>query len=280
MLDNPLVSVIVTTHWSARTLERCLSSVKNQTYSHIEIIVVDTASNDFTPVIGKQYADKFFEGVGPERSAKRNFGVQMSKGRFVFIVDSDMELDADLIGECVKVLLVCPHLKAVAVPEKSVGDGFWARCKALERSFYVGVEWMEAARFFDRESFLQAGGYDISNTGSEDYDLPNRLKQIHGNIVVGKVSAYVTQHEGTISFLSMIRKKFYYSKSFVRYSRSTASRVTFRMQADLLRRYCLFFSAPRTLFQQPILGLGMLFLKTAEFSACGFGYVFHMFCRR
>lgn len=280
MSNNPLVSVVVTTYWSAKTLELCLSSIRRQTYTNIELLVVDTASNDGTQVIGKKYADKFFQDVGPERSAKRNFGARMSTGHFVFIVDSDMELESDVVEQCVKVVVDNPSVKAVVVPEKSAGPGFWTRCKALERSFYVGVDWMEAARFFDREVFLRAGGYDEKNTGSEDYDLPQRIKQNLGHVGFSRINAYATQHEGQISLLVMCRKKFYYANSFREYSKSPANATTFQKQSSLMRRYFLFFSTPKKLFENPILGCGMLFLKTCEFAAGGSGYIFHMFNRR
>lgn len=280
MSSNPLVSVVVTTYWSAQTLELCLSSIRSQTYPNIEIIVVDTASNDGTQVIGKKYADKFFQDMGPERSAKRNFGARMATGHFVFIVDSDMELEPDVVEQCVKVVVDNPNIKAVVVPEKSAGTGFWTRCKALERSFYVGVDWMEAARFFDREVFLRAGGYDEKNTGSEDYDLPQRIKQNLGSIAFSRINAYATQHEGQISLLVMCRKKFHYANSFHEYSKNSANATIFQKQSGLLRRYFLFFSTPKKLFKNPILGCGMLFLKTCEFAAGGSGYIFHMFNRR
>jgi hypothetical protein len=204
----------------------------------------------------------------------------MSTGHFVLIADSDMELGPHVVEQCVRVVVDDPRVKAVVVPEKSAGIGFWTRCKALERSFYVGVDWMEAARFFDREIFLHVGGYDEKNTGSEDYDLPQRIKQDFGQITIGRVNAYATQHEGRISLLRVCCKKFYYAKSFIKYSRSLANAQIFQKQSSLLCRYLLFFSAPKKLFELPALGLGMLFLKTCEFAAGGLGYIFHILYRR
>lgn len=276
MSNNPLISVVVTTYWSAKTLELCLSSIRCQTYTNIELVVVDTESNDGTKEIAKKYADKFFFGEGPERSIKRNYGARSAGGDFVFIVDSDMELAANVVEQCVKIAVGDLRIKAIVVPEKSSGPSFWTRCKALERSFYVGVDWMEAARFFDREVFLQIGGYDEKNTGSEDYDLPQRIKQKYGHDAINRINAYATQHEGQISLLGSCRKKFYYAKSFINYSKNPANAKTFQKQSDLLRRYSLYFSAPKKLFENPALGCGMLFLKTCEFFAGGLGYIFHM----
>lgn len=269
----PLVSVVVTTYGSAKTLESCLSSVRGQTYPRIELVVVDTNSKDGTQEIAKKYTDKFFYGQGPERSAKRNFGARIATGDFVFIVDSDMELASLVVEQCVTVAAQDHRIKAVVVPEKSAGTGFWTRCKALERSFYVGVSWMEAARFFERAAFLKMGGYDEENTGSEDYDLPQRIKQKYGEGAVGRVSEYIVQYEGKISLAGSCRKKFYYSRSFARYARNAANVDTFRRQSSLLRRYLLFLSAPGRLLNAPLLGSGMLFMKTCEFVSGGLGYL-------
>ena len=57
-MENPLVSVIIPTYNSSRTLEKCLESIKNQTYKNIEIIVVDNNSTDNTKEIAKKFADK------------------------------------------------------------------------------------------------------------------------------------------------------------------------------------------------------------------------------
>jgi probable beta-1,3-galactosyltransferase len=59
-MKNPLVSVIIPTYNSSRTLEKCLKSIKNQTYKNIEIIVVDNNSIDNTKEIAKKYTGKVY----------------------------------------------------------------------------------------------------------------------------------------------------------------------------------------------------------------------------
>ena len=49
---------------------------------------------------------------------------------------------------------------AVVVPEVSIGEGFWSRVKALERSCYLGDDTIEAARYVRRDVFERIGGYD------------------------------------------------------------------------------------------------------------------------
>jgi glycosyltransferase involved in cell wall biosynthesis len=59
-MDNPLVSVIIPTYNSSRTLKKSLESIKNQTYENIEIIVVDNNSKDNTKDIALEYTDKVY----------------------------------------------------------------------------------------------------------------------------------------------------------------------------------------------------------------------------
>ena len=96
-----LVSVIIPTRNSEKTIKKCLLSVKSQEYKNVETIVIDRDSTDKTKSIAWKYSDKVLN-KGPERSAQRNYGVQKAKGNFVLIVDSDMELSSLVIKEAVE----------------------------------------------------------------------------------------------------------------------------------------------------------------------------------
>jgi len=88
---NEIVSIIITTRNAGLTLERCLRSVKAQSYENTETIVVDNFSQDQTEKIAQRFADKFSE-VGPERSSQRNHGAKLASGDFFMFIDADMEL--------------------------------------------------------------------------------------------------------------------------------------------------------------------------------------------
>ena len=62
-----LISVIIPTRNSSRTIEKCLQSIKDQSYENIELIVVDNNSTDNTKDIANRFTDKVFN-FGPERS--------------------------------------------------------------------------------------------------------------------------------------------------------------------------------------------------------------------
>ena len=91
---NSLVSIIVPVYNAAKYLSRCLNSVVNQTYSNLEIILINDGSTDSSLDICKKYAkedkrvilvNKNNEGV----SIARNEGMQKSSGEYIAFLDAD-----------------------------------------------------------------------------------------------------------------------------------------------------------------------------------------------
>lgn len=269
MKNNVKVSVIIPTRNSAEFLGDCLKSIKEQTYKNIELIVVDNNSIDRTKEIAKKFTDKVFN-FGPERSAQRNFGVSRSSGDYVLIIDSDMLLAEKVITNCVEKIQAAKKIKGLIIPEESFGEGFWAQCKKLERSFYLDVDWIEAARFFEKKAFLASGGFDEKMVSGEDWDLSQRIEKF-GKIK--RINDFIYHNEGKISLFKTIKKKFFYAGKFADYANKNKDKEKFKKQTGILTRYKLFFSKPRKLFKKPILGAGMLFMKTCEFGFGGLGYI-------
>lgn len=257
-----MVSIIIPTRNSAATLERCLESVRAQTFEPIEIVVVDNFSTDGTKALAEQFAQVVVQ-AGPERSAQRNRGAADSTGDYVLMIDSDMELSPTVVAECV----ACAQRDgavAVTIPERSIGEGLWTAAKALERSCYVGDDTIEAPRFFTREVFNRYGGYDEAITGVEDWDLPARMR---GKEAFGRATAEILHLEGRIRLGALLRKKYYYGKGLAGYMRrhpKLARRQLVIVRPAFLRHW-------RRLGRRPLLTAAMLFMKTAEFAAGGLG---------
>ena len=91
--DNPLISVVVATHNHAHFLPECLSSIKSQTYTNYELIVVDNGSNDNTKEVVENFAwDKLnycYQRDTGSVAGPRNTGIRLSKGKYVAFLDSD-----------------------------------------------------------------------------------------------------------------------------------------------------------------------------------------------
>lgn len=94
MKSIPLVSVIVPVYRVEKYLEQCISSIVSQTYSNLEIILVDDGSPDNCGKICDAWADKdarvrVIHQENGGLSAARNAGLDVAKGKYISFVDSD-----------------------------------------------------------------------------------------------------------------------------------------------------------------------------------------------
>lgn len=258
------ISVIITTKNSAKTLEALLKSIKNQTYKNFEVILVDNNSTDETKIVAKKYTELVFD-KGPERSAQRNFGAKKAKGEYLLFLDSDMELSKNILSECIAKIT---KFGGLIIPEYSFGEGFWSKCKALERSFYLGNSDIEAARFYKKAVFDDVKGFDTSVTGPEDWDLSQRVQEKFG---IGRINSKIAHNEGKLSLSYTLSKKYYYGKSFKKYMNSHKSFSS--SQISVVRRFSIFFSSPKILFKHPLVGIGMIYMKSMEYLFGFAGYI-------
>lgn len=265
-MKKPIVSAIIATKNEEKVIKNLLESLKKQTYRPLKIVVVDNNSIDRTKEIAQKYTKLVFNR-GPERSRQRNFGVQKASGKYVLILDADMELELGVVEECVGIIEKNSAAKAVVIPERSFGIGFWAQCKALERSCYLGDETIEAARFFDKQTFFEFNGYDEEITGPEDWDLPQRIRKKYK---IGRIESFIHHNEGRLSLWRTMKKKYYYAQKFTVYMKKHP-KIAYQ-QANLFFRPA-FFRHWRNLLRHPILALGMFFMRGCEMFAGGFGYL-------
>lgn len=102
-----LVSVIVPIYNVEAYLERCVESILQQTYKHIEIILVDDGSPDRCGSMCEEYAQKdnrikVLHKENGGLSDARNAGLEMAKGKYVLFVDSDDLIKKELVESCVQ----------------------------------------------------------------------------------------------------------------------------------------------------------------------------------
>ena len=104
-----LISIIVPVYNVERYLKRCVESILNQSYTNIELLLIDDGSKDKSGAICDEYAKKDgrVKVVHKENggvSIARNLGIEMAQGKYIIFVDSD-----DWISE----LNVETHIKAL-----------------------------------------------------------------------------------------------------------------------------------------------------------------------
>lgn len=95
------ISVIVPVYNVERYLERCINSLLNQTYSNLEIILVNDGSTDNSGQMCDYYKNKANIIVIHKDNAglgmARNTGLDVATGRYIVFVDSDDYIDDDMI---------------------------------------------------------------------------------------------------------------------------------------------------------------------------------------
>jgi len=258
----PTISVVIPTYNSYRTLSECLRSVRDQT-SACEVVVVDRFSTDGTLDITRLDGVNVIEARA-NRSEARNIGLKLSSCPAVLFIDSDMILPPTLIEECE---IALNQHDALLIPEISVGNGYWASCKSIERKLYVGNDLLEAARCFKTEKVLALGGYDPLLEAGEDWDLQVRAKR--AGFSFGRVSSSIVHDEGNLRLVSLLKKKYLYGKTIGEYFRKNPA-VAIRQVNPILR---ILNPSLKALTKHPYHAAGIFVVKTLEFTAASLGHL-------
>lgn len=257
-----LVSVIIPTKNSGRKLEKCLLSIADQTYKNIEILVIDAFSSDNTYEIIFRFGTRIFSLEG-ERTKAKNFGISKSSGEFLLFLDSDMILEQSVVEECVKVCSNNEEIAGVIIPERSIGSGFWVKVRDFERTLYLCSD-VESARFFVKKYVTQVGGFDEEIIAHEEASLPQKLRDNELKINA-RISSFILHNEEGFNLIKWLRKKRYYSASSRLYSQKYESYSKKRF--SIMNRLHIFLGKGnwKILVRHPVLGIGMITLKTLEF---------------
>src|SRR6202165_4416134 len=214
--EHPLVSVIVPTKNSEPFIRRCLESVRAQTYTNLELIVVDNSSTDRTQPIAHDFTPNVYT-CGPERSAQLNYGVERARGRYVYKVDSDFLLDRQVVEQCVE--RACEGYDAIVVHNSPDASVSWiAKVRKFEVDMYKYDLTHSSARFVSKAAYKAIGGFNESITAGEDYDFQNRLNR--GGFRTGFVSAEALHLGEPTSLRKHLTKYFVYGQDFVNFRSS------------------------------------------------------------
>jgi len=101
--DKPLVSITIPTRNSGEVIGDCLSSVKEQTYPNIEILVIDSNSTDGTKDIVEKSGAKFISYPGKLLGARYE-GFLQSEGDFILLLDSDQILESTTVERALSMM--------------------------------------------------------------------------------------------------------------------------------------------------------------------------------
>ncbi|MBT9151236.1 MAG: putative glycosyltransferase EpsJ [candidate division WS2 bacterium] len=267
MKDKPLVSIIIPTYNSQRTLERCLNSIEKQTYKNIEVIVVDNDSVDKTTEIAQLCRAKVYILTDVERSKQINYGVKMAHGKYVYRVDSDVILDYDIVEEATA---KCEDegYDAVSIfwaPDPTIS--FWAKVRKLEKDCYKDELLYVGARFFRKDVFEVIGGFRENLVSGEDYDLYHRLKET--TYKIGQIKSQELHIGEPKTLKDVARKQYGYGLTIKEFLKANPVRGLVQLnpiRAPLIRNW-------RKFAKHPLLTIGFIVYYIVQYTSALAGLI-------
>lgn len=186
---GPLVSVIVATNRAGAYLDEALTSAAAQTWSNLEIIVVDDGSPDEDAVrrsVGRVAGARLLRQPPSGVSIARNVGVAASSGEFLAFLDDDDRWRKDRIELQVVALLEAPDsvasycamrtIDAAGTKELAPADQVAVTSRLDIASRRTGI--ILPGLVIRRSAFAAAGGFHSRIRLAQDFDLILRLAEL------------------------------------------------------------------------------------------------------
>ena len=157
-MHPPTVSFIVPCYKLAHLLPECINSILAQTYTDLEVLIMDDCSPDNTPAIARSFADQRVKHIrnDPNLGHLQNYnkGIGMARGRYVWLISADDYLRRPyVLDRYVKLLDNNPRVGYVFCPGIGVKSGGETGC--LDYSVCGNQDWVMAGREFLKQKLLE-----------------------------------------------------------------------------------------------------------------------------
>lgn len=144
MLDT--VSIIIPIYNVRKYLDKCVSSVIRQTYSNLQIILVDDGSTDGGGNVCDMLADQdtrieVIHKTNGGLSSARNAGLEVATGAYIYFLDADDYIDSKLVEVCVNTInkYMCDVVAFNYILENEYGDVV-RKSKFQSRIYYTNTK--------------------------------------------------------------------------------------------------------------------------------------------
>ena len=188
----PRISVVIPVFNGEKTLQETIASVLNQTFSDLELLVIDDGSQDATPDVLAGVRDprvRVFSRPHSGASSSRNYGISQAQGEMISFLDADDLWTPDKLTAQLKALEANPQA-AVAyswtdfIDESGrllwPGQHITANGDVYARLLISNFIENGSNPLIRIQAVLEVGGYDVSLDSFEDWDLWLRLaKRFH-----------------------------------------------------------------------------------------------------
>lgn len=178
--NKPLVSVIMPVFNRKDTILNAIYSVLNQTYSNIELIIIDDYSTDGTRTLLNSFINANFKIILHEEnkgsSYARNTGLKKAQGKYIAYLDSDNEWDERYIETMVGAFLELPDADAIysgqLLYDKFDSEPYGMRFGSFNKSLLLNNNYIDMNCFcHDKKIFNEIGGFDVNLKRLVDWDF-------------------------------------------------------------------------------------------------------------
>ena len=181
-----MISVILSTHNDENTISDAINSILNQSYTDLELIIINDCSTDKTKEVIKSFDDRrliYLENkTNIGRSRSRNKAIKIAKGDFIAIIDGDDISAPNRLDVQFKYLIKNPDVDLVACNviyfyENTVlGSSLLKQHKSNIFNFYLRASEMPHPTWMARANFYKKFKYNPEMDKSEDSDLIFRAR--------------------------------------------------------------------------------------------------------
>jgi hypothetical protein len=236
---NPLISIIIPCFNDWQYIEQAVDSALKQTYSNIEVIVVDDGSNAKTKVVLKRFKAKITKLITQEnkgQSTARNAGIRETTGDYILVLDSDDFFEPSFCSKALSVFVNDPNIKLVScyanlIFKDSTTEVFKPEGGNIENFLFYNAAL--GTSMFKKSDWLFCGGYDeIMTNGMEDWEFFIRLLKDGGTteIIQEPLYNYRKRNDSTTTIANKKKYelfKYIYLKHQDLYKNNFDSFVTF-----------------------------------------------------
>lgn len=213
-LTSPLVSIVIPCFNNETTIEETITSIGNQSYQNIEIIVVNDGSKDGSLEILHGLAQQrdnlaILDQPNAGPSVSRNNGALKAIGKYLLFVDGDDKIHPDYVKEAVAVLENDPQMALVyAVAEFfDAKTGIWHLPEFTKENFLEN-NCIPIFAVMRLETFKKVGLFDTQLHYVEDWELWMRIVFEHGNVYkIPEVRYYYRKREDKNSLTDLNQKE-------------------------------------------------------------------------